>query len=277
MRFQVSIFCILLSIVAPLASGAQERVDVPSELWGEHMSIYAHRGAWTRDSSKVFIIPENSLAAVEQAALLGYAGVEMDVKYTKDKKLVIMHDAKLNRTTRLRHGYKKLTGPVKVSDLTLRELRRDYVHASSDPSQRRKIPTLKQMLKACRKHKLIPMLHSSIFESYEMAQKIMGDKWICFTRNLQMCKKAREISGCLILYSINGGTPEELAATLTEIGGPCGVSTMKYGLYTNEFIDKLTENGFHVQASVFPAEKEKEAINNGVTIVLTDNLRPSKK
>lgn len=264
MTFRCFITLFLLSIITPWDVDAQE------------ILLFAHRGAWSKDSTKVFIIPENSLAAVEQAALLGYDGVEMDVKCTKDKKLVIMHDAKLNRTTRLRHGYKNLTGPVKVSDLTLRDLRRDYVHASSDPSQRRKIPTLKQMLKACRKHKLIPMLHSSIFESYEMAQKIMGDKWICFTRDLRMCKAAREISDCLILYSISKGSAEEVISKLMEIGGTCGISSMKYDLYTEEFIEKLTDRGFQVQASIFPPEKEMEAIKHGVTIVLTDNLRPNK-
>lgn len=252
---------LLLSIITPLRADAQK------------IRLFAHRGAWIKDSTKVFVIPENSLAAVEQAARLGYEGIEMDVKYTKDKKMVIMHDAKLNRTTRLKDGYRKLPEPVKVSDLTLSELRRHYVLASSDPSERKRIPTLKQMLRACKKHKLVPMLHSSIDESYKMAQKIMGDGWICFTNNLAMCKAAREISDCLILYSISKGMPEDLAVTLKEIGGACGISSMKHNLYTEEFIGKLKADGFQVQASVFPPQKENDAIRNGVTIVLTDNIR----
>ena len=264
MKFRYFIALFLLSIITPRVVDAQE------------IRIFAHRGAWSKDSTKVFIIPENSLAAVEQAARLGYEGVEMDVKYTKDKKMVIMHDAKLNRTMRLRDGYNNIPGPVKVSDLTLRELRRHYVLTSSDPSERKKIPTLKEMLKACKKHNLVPMLHSSIYESYQMAQKIMGNGWICFTNHLAKCKAAREISDCLVLYSISKGTPEELAVTLKEIGGECGISSMKHNLYTEEFIGKLKADGFQVQASVFPPQKEKDAIKNGVTIVLTDNLRPIK-
>lgn len=264
MKFRYFIALFLLSIITPRVVDAQE------------IRVFAHRGAWSKDSTKVFIIPENSLAAVEQAARLGYEGVEMDVKYTKDKEMVIMHDAKLNRTMRLRNGYGKIPGPVKVSDLTLRELRRHYVLTSSDPSERKKIPTLKEMLKACKKHNLVPMLHSNIYESYEMAQKIMCGRWICFTNNLAMCKAAREMSDCLILYSISKGSAEEVKSKLMEIGGACGVSTMKYDLYTEEFIGKLKADGFQVQASVFPPQKEKDAIKNGVTIVLTDNLRPIK-
>lgn len=264
MRSKWLVALFLLSVITPWRADAQKT------------RLFAHRGAWSRDSAKVFVIPENSLAAVEQAARLGYEGIEMDVKYTKDKKMVIMHDAKLNRTTRLKDGYRKLPEPVKVSDLTLTELRRHYVLASSDPSERKQIPTLKQMLKACKKHNLIPMLHSSILESYQMAQKIMGNGWICFTNNLSMCKAAREISDCLVLYSISKGTPEELSVKLKEIGGACGISSMKHNLYTEEFIVKLKADGFHVQASVFPAQKEKDAIRNGVTIVLTDNIRTIK-
>ena len=91
-----------------------------------------------------------------------------------------------------------------------------------------------------------------------------------------MCKAAREISDCLVLYSISKGTPEELAVKLKEIGGACGISSMKHNLYTEEFIGKLKADGFQVQASVFPAQKEKDAIRNGVTIVLTDNIRTIK-
>ena len=91
-----------------------------------------------------------------------------------------------------------------------------------------------------------------------------------------MCKAAREISDCLILYSISKGTPEELAVTLKEIGGACGVSSMKYNLYTEDFIDRLKAGGFQIQASVFPPQEEKDAIRNGVTIVLTDNIRTIK-
>lgn len=264
MKYRFLVILLLLSIITPWRADAQK------------IRLFAHRGAWSKDSAKTFVIPENSLAAVEQAARLGYEGIEMDVKYTKDKKMVIMHDAKLNRTTRLKDGYRKLPGPVKVSDLTLRELRRHYVLVSSDPLYRERIPTLKEMLRACKKHRLVPMLHSSIYESYQMAQKIMGNRWICFTNNLSMCKAAREISDCLILYSISKGTPEELAVTLREIGGACGVSSMKHNLYTEEFIGKLKAAGFHVQASVFPPQKENDAVRNGVTIVLTDNIRTIK-
>lgn len=52
-------------------------------------TLFAHRGCWSKSSSGEFIIPENSVAAVAMAARMGYAGIECDVKKTKDGKLVV--------------------------------------------------------------------------------------------------------------------------------------------------------------------------------------------
>lgn len=54
----------------------------------------AHRGLFTRDQS----IPENSLPAFEAAAKAGY-GIELDVQFTQDKRLVVFHDDTVDRMT----------------------------------------------------------------------------------------------------------------------------------------------------------------------------------
>lgn len=54
---------------------------------------YAHRGLFNKTDR-----PENSLAAFELAASRGY-GIELDVQYTSDKKLVVFHDMTLERMT----------------------------------------------------------------------------------------------------------------------------------------------------------------------------------
>lgn len=53
--------------------------------------IWAHRGASG-------YAPENTLPAFRLAADLGADGVELDVQYTKDRKLVVVHDEMLGRT-----------------------------------------------------------------------------------------------------------------------------------------------------------------------------------
>lgn len=53
---------------------------------------YAHRGLHTADGS----VPENSMAAFERAVQAGY-GIEMDVRITKDGKIVVFHDDNASR------------------------------------------------------------------------------------------------------------------------------------------------------------------------------------
>jgi glycerophosphoryl diester phosphodiesterase len=52
-----------------------------------HNKVIAHRGAWKNSGT-----PENSIAALKAAILLGCAGSETDVQMTKDGALVINHD-----------------------------------------------------------------------------------------------------------------------------------------------------------------------------------------
>jgi len=56
-----------------------------------YMKIIAHRG-WSSQA------PENTEAAIEKAIALGVDMVEIDVRRTRDYRLVVYHDAKLGRT-----------------------------------------------------------------------------------------------------------------------------------------------------------------------------------
>ncbi len=55
--------------------------------------LFAHRG-------QAFKAPENSLQAIEAAVGDGYTAVEVDVRFTKDGKAVLFHDATLERMCR---------------------------------------------------------------------------------------------------------------------------------------------------------------------------------
>ena len=235
-----------------------------------HPTMFAHRGCWSKNDAKEFIVPENSLPAVAMAKKMGYTGIECDVHYTKDKRMIILHDGTINRTMRRAADYSKLDKPVRLEDLTFEELRRDYVLESENPAWRTPIPTLEELLAECKKHGIIPMLHSALMESYHVAQEMFGDEWICFTGDVEHLQKVREFSDCIILLSINDGSADENISRLEKIGGRCGISTMKYELYTPEFCKALTDRGYIVQASIFPAPHEAIAQRNGITYQLTD-------
>ena len=70
--------------------------------------VFAHRGGGG-------LFPENTLEAFDYSAKMGVDFLELDVHSTADGKLVVMHDASVDRTT---------DGKGKVSNLTLDQLKK---------------------------------------------------------------------------------------------------------------------------------------------------------
>ena len=88
------------------------------------MQVIAHRGA-------SFLEPENTIRSIERAVKMGADFVEVDVRKSKDNKLVIMHDADINRTT---------DGKGLVKDHTVQELK------NFDAGKGETIPTLDEVI-----------------------------------------------------------------------------------------------------------------------------------
>lgn len=90
-------------------------------------TYYAHRGLFDNRSNA----PENSLAAFQKAVDAGY-GMELDVQLSKDKKLVVFHDATLKRMCGVEG---------KVWEYTLEELKQFKLLSSNET-----IPTFEEFL-----------------------------------------------------------------------------------------------------------------------------------
>ena len=86
--------------------------------------IIAHRGFSSR-------YPENTLASVRAALDLGVDFVEIDVQETRDGKLIVFHDYRLNRLCGV---------SARVRDKTLPQIKR----------LNRQVPTLAEVLRLCR-------------------------------------------------------------------------------------------------------------------------------
>lgn len=106
------------------------------------MVIFAHRGY----SAK---FPENTLKAFQKGFECGADGLELDLRMTADKKIVVIHDEDLERL----FGVK-----IKVCDLTLSELRK-YQH-DGEP-----IPTFEEVLSIIPKGKML----NAEFKEHEVA------------------------------------------------------------------------------------------------------------
>ncbi len=97
--------------------------------------IIAHRGSSVDR-------PENTLASTLRAIEAGATAVEVDVRTTRDGRLVLSHDATLDRTT---------DGTGKIGEATLAEIRR--LDAGSWFDKRfaaERVPTLDEVLVVCR-------------------------------------------------------------------------------------------------------------------------------
>lgn len=92
------------------------------------MKIWAHRGC-----SQMY--PENTLLAFEKAMnVQGLTGIELDIQLTKDGKLVVIHDERVDRTTE---------GIGYVRDYTLSQLKKLHIYADDNPTQ--SIPTMEEV------------------------------------------------------------------------------------------------------------------------------------
>ena len=117
----VKIF-LFFSCLLPI-KGISQGFDMPQK------GFCAHRGAMTTH-------PENTLPAFNQAILSGAQMIELDVQFSKDSALIIMHDGTVDRTT---------NGQGEVASLTLKELKRLDAGRWMDSSfTGTSIPTLKE-------------------------------------------------------------------------------------------------------------------------------------
>jgi len=92
------------------------------------VKIVAHRGASG-------YAPENTLLAFKKAIEIGCDKVELDVRLTKDKKVIVIHDDDVDRTT---------DGRGKIAELTLKQIKK------FNCGEKQKIPTLQEVIDLCK-------------------------------------------------------------------------------------------------------------------------------
>lgn len=86
------------------------------------------------------LYPENTMLSFKKAIEVGCTGIELDVRLSKDNRVVVIHDKNLERTT---------NGEGLVSEYTLKELKK------LDAGRGEKIPTLEEVLDKIKDIKLL--------------------------------------------------------------------------------------------------------------------------
>lgn len=127
-------FVAWLAIVSVLCASAQTRSDLIRKKLLERdtssVLVASHRGDWRN-------FCENSLEAIDNAVKMGVDIVEVDVQRTKDGQLILMHDAKLDRTT---------TGKGYIKDTTLAYIRTLHLKNGCNIKTIHRVPTLEEAL-----------------------------------------------------------------------------------------------------------------------------------
>ncbi len=125
------------------------------------MKIWAHRGCSQR-------YPENTLLAFEKAAKLnGLTGIELDIQLTKDGRLVVCHDEKVDRTT---------DGTGEIRKKTLAELKKLRIDAGKGKWEQ--IPQMEEVLELLKEKLKSGLLlnielKNSVFPYEGMEEKIL--------------------------------------------------------------------------------------------------------
>ncbi|MFI7611276.1 glycerophosphodiester phosphodiesterase [Nonomuraea terrae] len=105
----------------------------------EDVEVIAHRGGSA-------YAPENTLAACALARAQQADMCEFDVQQTKDRRLVLMHDETLARTTNVEQVFPGRS-PWRISDFTLAEIRRlDAGSWFSARHRGERVPTLREAI-----------------------------------------------------------------------------------------------------------------------------------
>jgi len=166
---------IMLALTA--TAGSVQAADLRGRLYdpADGVMVVAHRACHAAAPSRGLMteVPENSLAALERCVALGVDMVEIDVRRTQDGSLVVMHDAKVDRTT---------NGKGKVADLTLGEVQALRLKVG-DQETAAAPPTLCAFLKAARGRILVNLDLKDATLATQVARVVHdvgADDWVLF-------------------------------------------------------------------------------------------------
>lgn len=228
------------------------RMLLKKSKYGVVMQIMGHRGAKNEK-------PENTLLGFRHAIDCKVDSIEIDVHLTKDKKLVVIHDETMDRTTNLKGA---------VLDLTYEEI------LKADAGEGEKVPLLSEVIeymkstnadlvieiKAANCEKQVVQL----VEEFDMVSRVWA---ISF--NHRIIKKVKELNSNIRTAYLLYGLPLNVA----EIAKACGSDGLSLSVKTidKELVEDAHKAGLHV--TVWNANTKEEVqhfADMGVDVIGTD-------
>ena len=205
--------------------------------------VQAHRGSRGEHD-------DNAAGGFRWCLAHGIRGFETDIRFTKDHRLVIMHDSKLGRTT---------DGQGVVEEKTLDEIRKCRLQACSEP-----VPTLDDVLDAFeRRGDVFIELEMKAYPSAFYTPEVLAE----YCRALYAAAKRKMAPGTYAFTCFNTNT----LATMRRVAPDAAIGYIMGGALTDEHIATAKALGC---CSVAPSGKKttKEMVDKahaaGLTVCL---------
>lgn len=216
------------------------------------IKVLGHRGAPALE-------PENTLRSFKKAIELGVDQIELDVHFSKDGELMVIHDEKLNRTT---------NGNGFVKDFTLAELKK------LDAGKGEETPTLQEVIELVRdkdvflqvelkelnmeKH-ILDLIQKNNFE-----EKVMIISFL--HREL---RKIKELNSRIKTGILIGRRFIDPLKRLREV--KADAASMRHTLVSKRLVEKLHRNNIELTVWVVNELKDvRRMVDLGVDIIGTD-------
>jgi glycerophosphoryl diester phosphodiesterase len=189
------------------------------------MMIMGHRGAAALE-------PENTLRSIERAVEIGVDAVEIDVRLSKDRELVVIHDSTVDRTT---------NGSGPVSGYSLDDLKK------LDAGGGQTIPTLQEVMELIgRKVKLVIELKEE--ETERMVVELikrnnLDDNVYVISFWHELVKTVKVIESCIKTGVLLVGCPVD---TCVAIQASADALVMKYNFVNRHFVEMVHKDGLKV-------------------------------
>ena len=217
------------------------------------MKIIAHRGARAEE-------PENTLRAIKRALECGAGGVEIDIRLSKDREIVVIHDDTLKRTT---------NGFGKVGEKTLEQLR------TLDAGKGEKIPRFSEVLLLCKNIglELVVELKEVGMEEivvHEVIEAGMEESVIISSFYHASLLKIKELAPKINTGVIISSLP--VFPVKIAIDANANVIFSKYPRSNKNFVAEASKKGIGIYSwTINTREDLEKALELGVEGVVTDN------
>ena len=132
------------------------------------VKLQAHKGVEAE-------YPENTLPAFIAAGEQGYEMIELDLRMTKDNRIIAMHDSAINSTGRNPDG-SEIKEKIRIYDITYEEsLKYDFGIWFSEEFKGTKLPLLEEILPVARKYDITLKIDNKLKRLSPEQLKILFD------------------------------------------------------------------------------------------------------